>query len=219
MPGSLQVFFGGYEQFGKQVKYNLSKVLSDFQHDMGMYFDYSIREFYKSLDIAKKAGLKKEVPLQQLEGNEPLVAVWLATSKAVEKREYVPDVKRFVKNEYQFMLPRYIIVDENFDLDGEDAFNIRKLSETAKKIGADYILIIAIDGKSRNNSKKWYIDMNQSIFDSDGKMLSINNVAKYVSPVAGNIQATIFALEENRKELEKIMPFIAVSKNGPIKYF
>lgn len=32
VPGSLGDIFGGYKQFGKHHKYNLSRKLSDFQH-------------------------------------------------------------------------------------------------------------------------------------------------------------------------------------------
>ena len=89
MPGSLQTFFGGYKQFGKHHKYNLSRKLSDFQHDMGMYFDYSMREYYAALDKAEAAGVREKLPMQKLEGTEPLVAVWIGSSLEVDKRDYV----------------------------------------------------------------------------------------------------------------------------------
>ena len=63
VPGSLQTFFGGYKQFGKHHKYNLSRKLSDFQHDMGMYFDYSMREYYAALDKAEAAGVREKLPM------------------------------------------------------------------------------------------------------------------------------------------------------------
>ena len=56
IPGSLQTFFGGYKQFGKHIKYNLSTKISSVQHDMAMYFDYSINEVYKAFDEEVAAG-------------------------------------------------------------------------------------------------------------------------------------------------------------------
>ena len=55
-----------YKQFGKHHKYNLSRKLSDFQHDMGMYFDYSTREYYAALDKAEAAGVREKLPMQKL---------------------------------------------------------------------------------------------------------------------------------------------------------
>ena len=46
----LQTFFGGYKQFGEPVKYSLSNKISNLQHAMAMYFDYSISEYYKERD-------------------------------------------------------------------------------------------------------------------------------------------------------------------------
>ena len=46
VPGSLQTFFGGYKQFGQHIKYSLSPQISNMQHDMAMYFDYSVSDFY-----------------------------------------------------------------------------------------------------------------------------------------------------------------------------
>ena len=50
VPGSLQTFFGGYKQFGQHIKYSLSPQISNMQHDMAMYFDYSVSDFYQEYD-------------------------------------------------------------------------------------------------------------------------------------------------------------------------
>ena len=139
MPGSLQTFFGGYKQFGKHHKYNLSRMLRDFQHDMGMYFDYSMREYYAALDKAEAAGVREKLPMQKLEGTEPLVAVWIGSSLEVDKRDYVPDIKRFIMNEYQMMLPRYVIVDTETKLYDDSVYAMEKFYQKARELGADYI--------------------------------------------------------------------------------
>ena len=63
------------------------------------------------MDKAEAAGVREKLPMQKHEGTEPLVAVWIGSSLEVDKRDYVPDIKRFIMNEYQMMLPRYVIVD------------------------------------------------------------------------------------------------------------
>ena len=51
--------------------------------------------------------------------------------------------------------------------------------------------------------EKWYINMNQSVFTVDGRLITMNSFARFVSPVSGNIQATTFVLEQSREELKK----------------
>ena len=55
VPGSLQTFFGGYKQFGRQYKYSVSPKLATQQHDMAMYFDVSVHKYYKALQKAQDA--------------------------------------------------------------------------------------------------------------------------------------------------------------------
>lgn len=214
VPGSLQTFFGGYKQFGKHHKYNLSRKLSDFQHDMGMYFDYSMREYYAALDKAEAAGVREKLPLQKLEGSDPLVAVWIGSSREVDKRDYVPDIKRFVMNEYQMMLPRYVIVDTETKLYDDSVYAMEKFYQKARELGADYILIVEIDGRVLNDREKWYINMNQSVFTVDGGLVTMNSFARFVSPVSGNIQATTFVLEQSREELKKHLPFVKLDQHA-----
>lgn len=214
VPGSLQTFFGGYKQFGEHHKYDLSRTLSDFQHDMGMYFDYSVREYYAKLDRAEAAGTREQLPLQKLEGKEPLVAVWIGSSREANKRKYVPDIKRFVMNEYQMMLPRYVIVDAETKLYDDNVFAMEKFYEKARALGADYILIAEIDGRVLNDQEKWYINMNQSAFKVDGSLVTMNSFARFVSPVSGNIQAATFVLEQSRDELKKHWPFVRLDQHA-----
>lgn len=214
VPGSLQTVFGGYKQFGEHHKYNLSRKLSDFQHDMGMYFDYSMREYYAALDIAEAAGVRQKMPMQKLKGNEPLVAVWIGSSREIDKRDYVPDIKRFIMNEYQAILPRYVIVDAETRLYDDDVYAMENFYQTARDLGADYILIAEIDGRVLNDREKWYINMNQSVFTTEGRLVTMNSFARFVSPVSGNIQAATFVLEQSRVELKKHLPFIRLDQHA-----
>ena len=52
---------------------------------MAMYFDVSVHKYYKALQKAQDAGLIAKTPMQQLNGTEPLVAVWIGSSRALEK--------------------------------------------------------------------------------------------------------------------------------------
>lgn len=89
--------------------------------------------------------------MQKLEGTEPLVAVWIGSSLEVDKRDYVPDIKRFIMNEYQMMLPRYVIVDTETKLYDDSVYAMEKFYQKARELGADYILIAEIDGRVLND--------------------------------------------------------------------
>ena len=213
VPGSLQTFFGGYKQFGKQYKYSVSPKLATQQHDMAMYFDVSVHNYYDALHKAQDAGLIAKTPMQQLNGSEPLVAVWIGHSSALEKRPYLPDIQTFLLTEYQNMLPRYIIMDDNINLSNGDFYPMGYFIREAQGMGADYIIIAEMDGHQPQNSENWYINMNQSVFNANGGLVNVVSVSKLVSPVSGNMHAAVYAVKEGRAQLKKSLPFIKTIYN------
>lgn len=48
----------------------------------------------------------------------------------------------------------------------------KKFYQKARELGADYILIAEIDGRVLNDREKWYINMNQSVFTVDGRLIT-----------------------------------------------
>lgn len=213
IPGSLQTFFGGYKQFGKQYKYSVSPKLATQQHDMAMYFDVSVHNYYEALSKAREAGLVAKTPMQQLNGSEPLVAVWIGHSRALEKRPYLPDIQTFLLMEYQNMLPRYIIMDDNINLSRENFYPMSYFVREAQGVGADYIVIAEMDGLQPQNSDNWYINMNQSVFNANGGLVNVISVSKLVSPMSGTMHAAVYAVKEGRTQLKNCLPFIKTSYN------
>lgn len=213
IPGSLQTFFGGYKQFGKQYKYSVSPKLATQQHDMAMYFDVSVHNYYEALSKAREAGLVATTPMQQLNGSEPLVAVWIGHSRALEKRPYLPDIQTFLLTEYQNMLPRYIIMDDNINLSREKFYPMSYFVREAQGVGADYIVIAEMDGHQPQNSDNWYINMNQSVFNANGGLVNVISVSKLVSPMSGTMHAAVYAVKEGRTQLKNCLPFIKTSYN------
>lgn len=213
IPGSLQTFFGGYKQFGRQYKYSVSPTLATQQHDMAIYFDVSVHNYYNALHKAQEAGLIEKTPMQQLSGSEPLVAVWIGASRALEKRPYMPDIQSFLLSEYQSMLPRYIIMDDNIKLYRQEFYPLNDFVREAKAVGADYIIIAEIDGHQPQNSENWYINMNQSVFNASGGLVNVISVSRFVSPVSGNMHAAVYALKESCTQLKQYLPFIKTTYN------
>lgn len=204
IPGSLQTFFGGYKQFGEQIKYSLPNKVGSVQHDMAMYFDYSISEYYRERD--RQISLSRLQPVKDKQiTDKPVVAVWLHTSDELKKLAYVTDIKRFVTDEYRNMLPSYIIMEKNLP---KEAYKTRDLLELSRREGADYMLICGIDGSQPQNAKFWYLTLEQSLFDSAGHMLTMGSFGRKVAPAVGNIQAAGENLWQARRDLQAQLPFI-----------
>lgn len=207
VPGSLQTVFGGYKQFGYNYKYHLSMKMSNFQHDIAMYFDHSVSEYFKTFDRAVAAGLVQPLPDDRLTEGVPKVALWITGSPGIRKMRYVPDMKRLLINEYKMMLPSYAVLEKS--LDDKSNYTHSDIMRLSREAGADYVVICGIDGNRPPDKGYWYIALNQGLFTADGGLLSISTFAKKVDPASGNIQAAGESILQARSELKKHLPFVA----------
>lgn len=207
VPGSLQTVFGGYKQFGYNYKYHLSMKMSNFQHDIAMYFDHSVSEYFKTFDRAVAAGLVQPLPDDRLTEGVPKVALWITSSPGIRKMRYVPDMKRLLVNEYKMMLPSYAVLEKS--LDDKSNYTHSDIMRLSREAGADYVVICGIDGNRPPDKGYWYIALNQGLFTADGGLLSISTFAKKVDPASGNIQAAGESILQARSELKKHLPFVA----------
>lgn len=207
VPGSLQTVFGGYKQFGYNYKYHLSMKMSNFQHDIAMYFDHSVSEYFKTFDRAVAAGLVQPLPDDRLTEGVPKVALWITSSPGIRKMRYVPDMKRLLVNEYKMTLPSYAVLEKS--LDDKSNYTHSDIMRLSREAGADYVVICGIDGNRPPDKGYWYIALNQGLFTADGGLLSISTFAKKVDPASGNIQAAGESILQARSELKKHLPFVA----------
>ena len=216
IPGSLQTFFGGYKQFGEHVKYHISPKISSNNHDVALYLDHSVSEYYKVYDKAVAMNLAKPAPYNKLASGKPLVALWLHGTPGLAKREYVPDIKRFITEEYMGMLPSYVVMDDA--LDPNNFYRHEDILRLSREVGADYILVCGIDGNQSKDKDYWYIVLNQGLFKADGSLLSIVTLAKKVGGT-GTIQATGENLLSAKAELEQHLPFVTTGHRELLCHF
>ncbi len=216
IPGSLQTFFGGYKQFGEHVKYHISPKISSNNHDIAMYVDYSVSEYYKTLDKAVAAGIAKALPYNKVTAGKPLVALWMHGSPGLAKRPYVPDIKRLIAEEYMGMLPSYVVMDDA--LNAENFYRHEDIMRLSREVGAEYVVICGIDGNQSKDKNYWYVVLNQGIFKADGSLMSIVTFAKKVS-ATGNIQATGENLLSAKEELQRHLPFVTVEQQKLFCYY
>lgn len=216
IPGSLQTFFGGYKQFGEHVKYHISPRISSNNHDIAMYVDYSVSEYYKAFDKAVAAGIAKALPYNKVTAGKPLVALWMHSSPGLAKRPYVPDIKRLIAEEYMGMLPSYVVMDDA--LNAETFYRHEDIMRLSREVGAEYVVICGIDGNQSKDKDYWYIVLNQGVFNADGSLMSIVTFAKKVS-ATGNIQATGENLLSAKEELQRHLPFVTVEQQKLFCYY
>lgn len=216
IPGSLQTFFGGYKQFGEHVKYHISPRISSNNHDIAMYVDYSVSEYYKAFDKAVAAGIANALPYNKVTAGKPLVALWMHSSPGLAKRPYVPDIKRLIAEEYMGMLPSYVVMDDA--LNAETFYRHEDIMRLSREVGAEYVVICGIDGNQSKDKDYWYIVLNQGVFKADGSLMSIVTFAKKVS-ATGNIQATGENLLSAKEELQRHLPFVTVEQQKLFCYY
>ena len=204
VPGSLQTFFGGYKQFGRNIKYSISTKINDMQHDISLYTDYSISRYYALYDEAVAAGLDEYLPYRRDTQGVPLVALWIQSSPEIAAKDYVPNVKRLISDEYKLLLPSYVVVDNNLDMGNYSHGDILRAS---KEAGADYVLIVGIDGHQLRQDTQWYIALDQGLFTIEGDMLSMGRFATKVLPAVGTINATGQLFLDAKNVLAEKLPF------------
>lgn len=209
VPGSLQTFFGGYKQFGKKINYAMTSKVSSVQHDITMYFDYSVNQLYKTFDAEVAAGHLREIPNKKTTEGVPTVALWIAAPEKLDYVAYVTDIKRMLIDEYRRVLPSYIVLDKALHV---SSGHVDELENKSKLAGADYIVVCGLDGRRSREQEYWYLELQQSIFTADGKMLSMASFGKKVSPGIGNIQAAGENFVEAKTELHKQLPFVIMQQ-------
>lgn len=207
IPSSIQSALHKYVQFGEEDKFHLSPKLSNMQHSIDIYFDRSMGNYFKAYDAAVAAGVKQPLPEEEIrDKTKPLVAVWVGSSREIEKRGYVPDVKRFLEAEYRMMLPNYVFVNHNWDPNSEDKTGF---FQRAKALKADYVLAADIDGRPVRNTNDWYMNLEQSMWNvPQNQLITMDSIARRVSPVSGNMSAAIYAVRKGREEMHARLPWI-----------
>ena len=204
VPGSLQTFFGGYKQFGENIKYSISARNSDKQHDISLYTDHSISRYHAIFDEAVHAGMDSYLPYRRENSDAPLVALWIQSAPTLADKEYQPDIKRLISDEYRLLLPSYVVLDNNLDLQDYSHGDMLRASREA---GAEYALVVGIDGYQLRKNNQWYIVLDQSLFTTQGNLLSMGHFATKVLPSMGTIHATGQIFLEAKDVLARKLPF------------
>jgi len=213
IPGSLQSFFGGYQQFGKVKTFKISNKYAAFQHPISLYFDLAMQNFYDVCDEGVAAGYLHRLPSEIREGTEPLVAIIVAEASKNPDMRFAPNIRRFVTDEYKYMLPRYVVIDKDADYYNNKDYTYQKMISEAKAVGADYLIVLEVDMKRIRQTDKWYVTLNQGIFKTaTGGLITMNSTATRVTMEQGFMQSIVKDMEKCRKSLKDNLDFIKVTR-------
>ncbi|MEG1727825.1 MAG: lipase family protein [Acidaminococcaceae bacterium] len=209
VPVGLQALIGGYQQFGPKKVLELSTKVADYQHPISFYFDLSLSNYYRVRDQAIAAGIIDKLPEQKIAGKEPLFAVMVGELKHISKIPYAPDIRRFITNEYKNTFPRYVILDNTDNKYADATYGLEELLAAAREAKADYLLVAEIDGTRMGQENKWYIVMNQSVFNIDGGLVLMNSSGRRVTFESGIMQSAINDVQKTQKELQQKFPWLS----------
>lgn len=204
--GSLQTFFGGYQQCGRSKMYNIGTNTSIMQHDMSFYYDYSVIEFYKTWDAEIAAGRIRPIPLSNVKENVPMVAIWVGQSPKLKDIPIMPNLRRILTEEYRSAMPSYVIINDREEY--STSFARDKLIKNALELGAQYTVLSYLDCERVKDKDKWTLKQEQLIFDAEGKLLSMTMNSRVINTVVGNVQSAIKLYLSNCDEMKKYMPFV-----------
>lgn len=168
VPGILQTIFSGYKQFGEKKKFNVSTLEFDFQHPIAIYVDFA----YNNLEQAKdKAIATSAIPPRKyvdLDGDGPLVAVWINKVGNLKPRKATPDISRIFYSELKDSLDRYVFVNLDIDPSDDQKYDYLGMYNQAKAMGANYILYDEVGVFRFNHSDNWSMGVCQIVFNEKG---------------------------------------------------
>ena len=198
---SLEVL--GYVHFGNYVSYKGVESQTHTSHQMSIYLDDAIRNYYDAGGLEKFADFNKE--------NKISTPVYVAPIKIV-KKSFVPEDEKYITamltdglksrlSDITFAEPRTVTIDnvKNF------SYTVTEYLNSAKATGCKYILLQFLHSNSVKESRQSEIrvTLDEMIFDLEGNLISMQTAGPTTKELT-IIEAAAFAQESLRSEREKI---------------
>ena len=197
IPGSLQAVFGGYRQFGDVLTFQIPRQVSNMTHGINLYLDAAWKHYADAARQAAGAGLIRNLPDRRDDPSYPLVALCFEEKGGKEARSlaFLPYLRRFLMNAYKADLPHYVVLP---DTD----------RERVRQSGAAYVLSVSLAGEPSRYDEGWFLTLDQGLQDvQTGRWLALTRSSKRTSPEAGNVEAAMAALRQQREVLREQLPW------------
>ena len=166
-----------------------------------------MKDYYEEREQAEKNGIWQPVPLEQREGQGPLVALVLISQDHGADTRYSPDLGKFLLDEYRSLLPRYVVLDYQHRAEGNAPWPQEELRQKARQAGADLLVVTQIDRQRVGQTDKWSIQLAQDIVGlHPGGIRVVGAGSTRVRFQQGILQSTLSLWEEQKKILQKVLP-------------
>ena len=163
--GILQQLVGGYEQFGRQIRWEMPDNMLDNPHKVTDYLDLAIKNYYQKRRQAIAAKAIEPLPSISLQ-KQPLVYVAPLKNKLPQnlQAEFCY-MEQALQDEYRKILKRYILSDEQTD----------EVIAAALQKGCRWAIVPEISGyRLKNEQNCYYITFQQVIYDtSTGRVVDM----------------------------------------------
>ena len=169
VPGLVQKFGGGYAQFGKEVRWQEENYMHQKPHSMAVYMDVAMKDYYRALQEAEKAG--EIVTPRQSEGDGPKAYVVPASFKLPQEMEAEqPFMQQVMERQYRRALKGYVLADAAAATPKGDL-------EAAKQAGCQWLVRTEVQvTRLRQEVNGHVISLNQTVYRvADGRLAATSD--------------------------------------------
>lgn len=209
VPFALKLLGRKYHDFGQVMKLNVSSKYTDNFHDNGFYMDYIMRHYYEVRDEGVDLGYIQHRSLKKVTPGTPLVAIQYLTSPAQTNELYIPNIRRFILDEYRDILPSYVMLKGAITTEQWEMGGNRTALDKARAAGAQYLLGVTIGRRRLNQGTEWTVFMEQHMFEvATGNLMGAQTVGNKVELGHGVMQATMADFVNSREQLKHTWNFV-----------
>ena len=160
----LQSISGGYVQFGEKKVFRPLRGSERFAHDMVLYLDSTLRDYYDILYKLKESGVEINASHKKPKFPVKIYAAPLET----ELEESIQPIRPYI----ELMLREQMLIEFEQTEYAEKAAGLASLCESARRSGCDYVVVRTLEGaKMRFAEKEFRITMEEAVFDLNGNLL------------------------------------------------
>ena len=169
IPGLVQKVGGGYEQFGKEVRWQEEDYMHQKPRSMAVYREGAMKDYYRARQEAEKAG--EIVNPKQSEGEGPKAYVVPASFKLPQEMEAEqPFMQQVMERQYRRALKGYVLADTVAAAPSGDF-------EAAKQAGCQWLVRTEVQvTRLRQERNGHVISLNQMVYRvADGRLAATSD--------------------------------------------
>ena len=192
----LQSVSGGYVQFGAKKELRPLKGLERFAHDMVLYLDGAIRDYYDAVREEEQSGVDMSRMHRQARFSPKVYVAPLQIEIEESMQTARPYMEMLLQDELMGELQNPVFSAEQAD--------ISALCQAAQQTDCDYVLVRRLEGKRmRFSEKEFHITMEEAIFDARGNLMdacSSSTSTKHMTP----LEAAAYVYEKGSEMRETV---------------